>query len=137
MSPLQRNSLFENAGSVDTKTDALEDLGKRFPPNKHTTNNTPGYEQRDIKAFSEEHGFPSREPVRKKGKKPRVKARRKLPQTGRNEQLNIRVHPTVKERFYDVADEYNWGLGETLEHAMDALESQLRIGLQKSDDGVD
>lgn len=129
MSKLKRSSVFEDKQSAPTSSaDPLTDLGTRFPL---TNNKLTDVDLTEIREFSEQQGFPSREPDgRKKNRRPKVRARRALPQTGRNEQFNLKVHPGVKERFYDIADDQRWGLGETLEHALDALERQLIEGRQ-------
>ena len=71
-------------------------------------------------------GFHSREPTQ--AKPPNIQRRRR---TGRDAQFNLKVHPNVKERFCDIADDQGWGLGETLEHAINALECQLSTEHQK------
>lgn len=44
--------------------------------------------------------------------------------TGRNAQFNLKARPDTIQRFCDVADAQNWGLGETLEHAVALLERE-------------
>jgi hypothetical protein len=46
--------------------------------------------------------------------------------TGRNMQLNMKVRPETLERFNRLCDEQGWVQGEALEHALDALERELR-----------
>ena len=122
MSKLKRSSVFGD-NEIVSPSDSLAVLGDRFPKAKDDLDDL---DPTEIRQFSEKHGFPSREPAsRKRKKRPKVRARRALPQTGRNEQFNLKVHPDVKERFYDIADKQRWGLGETLEYAIDALERQL------------
>lgn len=71
-------------------------------------------------------GFVSRGPAPASPEaSPFVRPRRQGRQTGRNQQLNLKVRPDTLVRFYAIADRQGWGLGETLEHAVDLLEAQL------------
>lgn len=72
-------------------------------------------------------GFPSREPqtpaIRPKAAKPApqpkpVRRRR----TGRNAQFNLKAKPETIDAFCAEADANDWGLGETLEYAVQLLE---------------
>jgi hypothetical protein len=49
-----------------------------------------------------------------------VKVRRR--RTGRNTQLNIKARPDTITAFCVIADSNDWGLGETLEHAIALLQ---------------
>lgn len=51
--------------------------------------------------------------------------RRRGRHTGRNQQLNVKVRPDTLVLFYALADAHGWGLGETLEHAVDLLEARF------------
>lgn len=71
-------------------------------------------------------GFKSREPQappaqHPPSEPPRTQRRRR---TGRNVQLNIKVRKETLEDFYAIADAQEWGLGETLEHALVLLEAK-------------
>lgn len=68
-----------------------------------------------IEKAAEESGFSSREPAQKK------KTFQRRRRTGRNVQFNIKAKQETIDAFTDVADRYGWGLGETLEHAVDLL----------------
>ncbi|WP_415921307.1 hypothetical protein [Tateyamaria sp. SN6-1] len=46
--------------------------------------------------------------------------------TGRNAQLNIKAKPETIEAYCRIADEHGWGLGETLEYAVELLDKQKR-----------
>jgi hypothetical protein len=46
--------------------------------------------------------------------------------TGRNAQLNIKAKPETIEAYCRIADEHGWGLGETLEYAVELLDKQER-----------
>jgi len=50
--------------------------------------------------------------------------RRPRASPGRNAQFNLKARPDTIQRFCDVADAQDWGLGETLEHAVALLERE-------------
>ena len=45
--------------------------------------------------------------------------------TGRNVQFNVKASQETIDAFVAIADRQKWVLGETLEHAVAALEQQL------------
>jgi hypothetical protein len=47
--------------------------------------------------------------------------------TGRNIQLNLKVDQNTADRLYRIADRHGWVLGETLEHALEALEKAMAM----------
>lgn len=55
--------------------------------------------------------------------------------TGRNAQINLKARPETIEAFVAIADRQGWGLGETLEYAVDLLQqkylSQARNSAEK------
>lgn len=61
-------------------------------------------------------GFQSREPMKAE---PASTQRRR--RTGRNAQFNLKAKPETIEAFCAVADGQGWGLGETLEYAVELL----------------
>ena len=68
------------------------------------------------------NGFQSREVAAPKfDPKPQQRRRR----TGRNAQFNIKARPETIEAFCAVADGQGWGLGETLEHAVELLRTSF------------
>jgi hypothetical protein len=69
-----------------------------------------------LRQAGEEAGFQSR-PVHRTPHRYR---------TGRTAQFNTRIMPTALERFYQIADEQGWKIGETVEKALEALEEKLR-----------
>ena len=73
-----------------------------------------------IRRVAEEGGFPSRE-----SRKPQPKAQRRRI-TGRTVQINIKATQETVERLNAIADRRGWVLGEVLEHALAALESNSR-----------
>ena len=72
-----------------------------------------------IKALSEAANFPSRSPQLQA--EPQRRRR-----TGRNVQLNIKATADTIARFTALSDARGWAFGETLEHAVTALERDLR-----------
>lgn len=79
------------------------------PPERRTT-------RADAHRAAEESGFTSREP---RPQEPVQRQRRR--RTGRNVQFNIKSRQDTIEQFCRVADANGWGLGETLEHAVELL----------------
>jgi hypothetical protein len=80
----------------------------------------PAAQPDQVKAISETANFVSREPA---GHKPPPIARElRRHRTGRNIQLNIKARADTIARFYAIADRQGWGLGETFERALAALE---------------
>ncbi|WP_068879165.1 hypothetical protein [Phenylobacterium sp. CCH12-B4] len=92
-----------------------------------------------IRETAEAKGFASRGPVRPTPpatsspsasaapSQPAVaqEARLRRRRTGRDRQLNVKVTDDCLSRFYAIADAQGWGLGETLEEALAALEAAL------------
>lgn len=68
-------------------------------------------------------GFQSREPAKPKPASPQRRRR-----TGRNAQFNIKAKPETIEAFCAVADGQGWGLGETLEYAVEVLRERYPSG---------
>ena len=71
-----------------------------------------------VRAVAEASRFPSRE----------AKAMRRPPRihrTGRTMQFNARTTPQTVEALYAIADQQGWLVGETLEHALSALQREL------------
>lgn len=76
---------------------------------------------------AEASGFQSREPkpapvpaesAAGQGSAPRRR------RTGRNAQFNLKARPETIEAFVAIADRQGWGLGETLEKAVELLERE-------------
>ena len=86
-----------------------------------------GREQSDVpaeivRAIAEASRFPSREA------KPSPAPSRRPPRihrTGRTMQFNARTTPQTVEALYVIADQQGWLVGETLEHALAALQREL------------
>lgn len=68
-------------------------------------------------------GFRSREP-QPVMETPRADLPRRR-RTGRNMQLNLKARPETIAAFCAIADSQDWGLGETLEHAVALLEREV------------
>ena len=72
---------------------------------------------------AEASGFKSREaPKTERAGEGSVVPRRR--RTGRNAQFNLKARPDTIEAFCAVADRQGWGLGETLEKAVELLERE-------------
>jgi hypothetical protein len=109
-------------------SDALDDFDPaEWAPKKARSANarSPTTETRRVAAAA---GFKSREPQlapeERVGGVANVRRRR----TGRNAQFNLKSRPETIEAFCAIADRQGWGLGETLEHAVAALEDRYGAG---------
>jgi hypothetical protein len=71
-----------------------------------------------VRLIAQTSHFPSREaaPLRRP---PRIH------RTGRTTQFNARTTPQTVEALYAIADRQGWLVGETLEHALAALQREL------------
>lgn len=98
--------------------DALNDLRDFAPTQKAAPKDTTTGQAAEA---AEASGFVSREPKTPAPPKPQRRRR-----TGRNAQFNIKAKPETIEAFYKVADANGWGLGETLEHAVELLEKHVK-----------
>jgi hypothetical protein len=74
-----------------------------------------------IRKISEENNFPSRAPAVSHAP-PKAQRRRR---TGRNAQVNIKATQETIDRLVAISDRQKWVFGETLQHALDALEQSL------------
>ncbi|MER2510531.1 MAG: hypothetical protein ABTQ27_17510 [Amaricoccus sp.] len=91
-----------------------------FNPKPAKSGKTPATREQ-VRAVTEANDFPSRGPIKPPAAAPQRRGRR----TGRNIQLNIKITSETLNRFYRLSDENGWLLGETFEHALDALEKAL------------
>lgn len=74
---------------------------------------------------AEKTGFTSREAGQGAAQEPAPPAAPTPPRrrrTGRNAQFNLKAKPETIAAFCAVADQNGWGLGETLEYAVDLLQ---------------
>ncbi|AXQ96302.1 hypothetical protein LV780_21890 (plasmid) [Cereibacter azotoformans] len=92
---------------------ALDDLGNFGPEPAPRPKPSPG----EAKQAAEAAGFRSRDP--QPPSEPAKPLRRR--RTGRNAQFNLKARPETIEAFCSVADAHGWGLGETLEKAVELL----------------
>lgn len=80
-------------------------------------------EKRASQLVAEASGFKSREaPKTEIAGEGHVTPRRR--RTGRNAQFNLKARPDTIEAFCTIADQQGWGLGETLEKAVELLERE-------------
>jgi hypothetical protein len=103
-----RASVFDQGLDIDVSG---------FTPRKSAK---PAAQADQVKAISEIADFMSREPAVPKPAPADREPRRH--RTGRNIQLNIKARANTVERFYAIADQHGWVLGETFERAIAALE---------------
>src|SRR3954462_15791397 len=114
MMAAERASIFSDDKELDISG------FKPKPPGKPVNASVP-LEQ--VRAVSEAAQFRSRDPKTLTEKLARREQRRH--RTGRNVQLNIKARAEAVEAFYAIADREKWVLGETFEHAIEALNREL------------
>ncbi len=110
------------AGVFDAE-DELDVSG--FAPKKVEPGSKPVAPEQ-VRAVSEGSSFRSREPAGRTAP-PAARPRRepRLYRTGRNIQLNVKVRQETLDSLYELSDQQGWVLGETLEHALEALRREL------------
>jgi hypothetical protein len=98
-----------------------------FAPKAGADLSAPPPEQ--VKAVAEAARFRSREPAATKPPATPKRQPRRY-RTGRNVQFNVKASQEIVDAFYAISDREGWVLGETLEHALDALQRELqeRVG---------
>src|SRR5579862_754031 len=116
-----RASLFESGLDSDLSV---------FAPQSEPKTSEPKPPLEAVRAISQAANFPSREalpPIPPAQPLLAADPRPELPRhrTGRNVQLNLKVKTETLVRFYNIAKRQGWVLGETLEHAVKALEEEL------------
>jgi hypothetical protein len=104
-----RPNLFEEDDDFDLST---------FAPKPAPPVDTPPVDQ--VRLVTEAARFPSRQPAAVTEKR---KPRRW--RTGRTAQFNCRITPEAFAAFYAIADQQNWTVGATVEHALAALQEKL------------
>jgi hypothetical protein len=120
----KRSSIYDDAAETDQALQPL-DLS-RFQPQPEGT--TPALDRDKLSAISEASNFPSRQPLRtpqipQKPNPPRREPR--IYRTGRNVQFNMKANQATIDAFYAISNQQGWVLGETLEHALAALQREL------------
>jgi hypothetical protein len=113
----------ERAGIFDSNPIELDTSGFKPKAPAETRKNVPDREA--VEAVSEAANFPSREPASRKKPPQAVKKARRVHRTGRNIQLNVKVSLETQELIYAITDQNGWVLGETVEHAIAALQREL------------
>jgi hypothetical protein len=73
-----------------------------------------------VRTVAEASRFPSRE-----AKPAAMRRPPRIHRTGRTMQFNARTTPQTVEALYAIADRQGWLVGETLEHALAALQREL------------
>ena len=95
-----------------------------FAPKKGRDSSAPEADQvREVAAAA---NFRSRE-----AKEPPASVAKRVPRrhrTGRNVQFNVKASQETVDAFYAISDGQGWVLGETLEHALAALQRVLDRG---------
>jgi hypothetical protein len=76
-----------------------------------------------VRGIAEASRFPSREA--KASSPAAVRRPPRIHRTGRTMQFNARTTPETVEALYAIADRQGWLVGETLEHALAALQREL------------
>ncbi len=80
----------------------------------------------EVREVSEAAHFRSREPTAAPPASPPPPRReQRRHRTGRNVQFNVKASQETVDAFYAISDAQHWVLGETLEHALAALEREL------------
>jgi hypothetical protein len=104
-----RPNLFEEDDDLDLSV---------FAPRPAPAMDAPPVEQ--VRTVTEAARFPSRQaPTAPEPRKPRRW------RTGRTAQFNCRITPEAFAAFYAIADQQNWTMGATVEHALAALREKL------------
>lgn len=105
-------------------SDALDDLDlSEFTPRQAPAPRTPSEETGKAAAAA---GFRSREPkgAENSGNGAERAAPQRRRRTGRNVQFNLKVRQETMDAYCALADRMGWGLGETLEKAVELLEER-------------
>jgi hypothetical protein len=105
-----RPNLFEDEDDLDLSA---------FSPKSGAALNAPPVDQ--VRTVTEAARFPSRQAST--APEPRKPRRWR---TGRTAQFNCRITPEAFAAFYAIADQQNWTMGATVEHALAALKEKLR-----------
>jgi hypothetical protein len=108
-------------------SDVLDDFDPKEFESKATNKKSTKKEATAAKKSAEELGFPSREAkvVSVEPSKPAARLQRRR-RTGRDTQFNMKCKQETIDAYIAIADEKNWGLGETLEHAVELLQREFQ-----------
>lgn len=113
---MARASIFEEPEELDVSG---------FAPKTSSSNAAPPLEQ--VRVVAEAARFRSREASPRSPAPPPKREPRRY-RTGRNVQFNMKASQEVVDTFYAISDKQGWVLGETLEHALAALQRELDVG---------
>lgn len=114
----------DRASIFDDDQDNLDLSG--FEP-KQRIPDKPAVSPEKVRAVAEANHFPSRSPAPPTP----VASPRRVYRTGRNIQLNVKATQATIDKFYRIAEEHGWVLGETLERAVEALDKSFRPGTEE------
>ena len=93
-----------------------------FAPEAETAKAAPPAEL--VRKVSESAHFHSREPTRARSQ---AKHKPRTYRTGRTATFSAKTTPAVYDALYAIADRQEWKIGETLEHALAALQRELSV----------
>lgn len=113
----ERASIFASADALDVSA---------FAPK--TAQELNGASAEFVRGIAEASRFPSREAKANSTAEASgtpVKRPPRIHRTGRTMQFNARTTPQVVNALYAIADQQGWLVGETLEHALAALQREL------------
>jgi hypothetical protein len=114
--------MSKERGSIFEDTDDLDVSG--FTPKSEPQPDAISPER--VRAVAEASRFPSREA--KAGQPAEPAPAKRAPRryrTGRTQQFNCRTTQACYDGMYEIADRQGWKIGETLEHALAALQREL------------
>jgi hypothetical protein len=113
--------MTKERASIFASDDGL-DVSAFAPKAAHELN---GASAEIVRGIAEASRFPSREAKASAPVAPPAKRPPRIHRTGRTMQFNARAKPQTIEALYAIADRQGWLVGETLEHALAALEREL------------
>ncbi len=111
--------MTKERASIFDSEDALDVSG--FAPKAASEPNAVPAEL--VRGIAEASRFPSREA--RPAPPPPTRRPPRIHRTGRTMQFNARAKPETIEALYAIADRQGWLIGETLEHALAALQREL------------
>ena len=116
----RRASIFEEPDELDVSGFTPKTTAMPAPPPEA------------VREVSEAAKFRSREPAKHAiaAAPPPPKREQRRYRTGRNVQFNVKASQETVDAFYAISDRQEWVLGETLEHALAALQRELTRGGQ-------
>jgi hypothetical protein len=109
----KRSSVFEEPDELDVSGFTPKTASQPAPPPEQ------------VREVSEAAKFTSRAAARRPAAPPPPRREPRRYRTGRNVQFNAKVSQETVDAIYAIADRQGWVLGETLEHALAALQREL------------